>query len=459
MTRTTRLALAFTLLAGSVNAQTFSLDDNPSAPLTSAPFAGLFSAEDPFGLFLPPVPAGRIGPSPTLITASGITYTDGDVLTVIAGGPPEPVLDIGAPARSYLDALSADHERLGPDQAQELFIRFSVDRATSGLPGTALERQFLLNQQPGDIFISERAFPHPAIFVGTLGGGFSGVLPSAAPGGIGSNQLEFDESRFFLTAGLGPGSFISPALPAPPITPGEHDNVDAFNLFPERTLDVDGDLVTDVDTFLSVPPAEAFLLGVSAADIFIVPKGATGIVPAPWAPGFFMGLDSFGFPPNPQIEQLDDVDALVVWDIGEPNPDQVRAEPGRDFALFSLSEASASLAAIRATGLPVDGSTVFFTDFTGSFAVYAFGENVGVLPLQFNDIHANIDALEVFAELNPCDPCVLADVNGDGVVDPSDFTAWVVAYNNGDPAADQNCDGVIDPSDFTAWVVNYNACA
>ncbi|MGP1273413.1 MAG: cytochrome c peroxidase [Phycisphaerales bacterium] len=49
-----------------------------------------------------------------------------------------------------------------------------------------------------------------------------------------------------------------------------------------------------------------------------------------------------------------------------------------------------------------------------------------------------------------------ADVNGNGVLDPGDFTAWVSAYNNGDPAADQNNNGALDPGDFTAWVSNYN---
>ena len=50
-----------------------------------------------------------------------------------------------------------------------------------------------------------------------------------------------------------------------------------------------------------------------------------------------------------------------------------------------------------------------------------------------------------------------ADVNGDGVVSPSDFGAWVAAYNALDPSADQNGDGQVDPADFGAWVANYNA--
>ncbi len=52
-------------------------------------------------------------------------------------------------------------------------------------------------------------------------------------------------------------------------------------------------------------------------------------------------------------------------------------------------------------------------------------------------------------------PC-LADVNGDGQVTPTDFTAWIGAFNAGDPAADQNLDGMITPTDFTSWVVNFN---
>ncbi|MGP1272555.1 MAG: GC-type dockerin domain-anchored protein [Phycisphaerales bacterium] len=48
------------------------------------------------------------------------------------------------------------------------------------------------------------------------------------------------------------------------------------------------------------------------------------------------------------------------------------------------------------------------------------------------------------------------DVNGNGTLDPGDFTAWLVAYTQGDASADQNGDGRIDPSDFAAWVVAYN---
>jgi hypothetical protein len=60
---------------------------------------------------------------------------------------------------------------------------------------------------------------------------------------------------------------------------------------------------------------------------------------------------------------------------------------------------------------------------------------------------------------NPlCNPnTCLADVNGDGAVTPTDFTAWVNAFNNNLPECDQNGDGACTPTDFTAWVANFNA--
>ncbi|MEO1534217.1 MAG: GC-type dockerin domain-anchored protein, partial [Planctomycetota bacterium] len=49
-----------------------------------------------------------------------------------------------------------------------------------------------------------------------------------------------------------------------------------------------------------------------------------------------------------------------------------------------------------------------------------------------------------------------ADTNGDGVLNPADFNAWVIAFNNQSPACDQNGDGLCNPADFNAWVINFN---
>ena len=55
------------------------------------------------------------------------------------------------------------------------------------------------------------------------------------------------------------------------------------------------------------------------------------------------------------------------------------------------------------------------------------------------------------------DTSCLADVNGDGMVSPADFSAWVAAFNESAVECDQNDDGACSPADFSAWVANYNA--
>ncbi len=57
----------------------------------------------------------------------------------------------------------------------------------------------------------------------------------------------------------------------------------------------------------------------------------------------------------------------------------------------------------------------------------------------------------------PWHPECIADVNGDGMLTPADFTAWVAAFNANAPGCDQNGDNLCTPADFTAWLANFNA--
>jgi len=50
----------------------------------------------------------------------------------------------------------------------------------------------------------------------------------------------------------------------------------------------------------------------------------------------------------------------------------------------------------------------------------------------------------------------IADVNNDGMLSPTDFSAWINAFNSASPECDQNGDGACTPTDFTAWINNYN---
>ncbi len=392
--------LSVAAFTGLTQAQTFSLDDNPGAAafgLASFGPAGFgFGAEDPFGLFLPATAGGLVGPSPSLVF-SAFGLFDGELFA------PGMVPDVVPPNGFAVNALSADHEGINWDP---ILIKFSVDRATTGLPGTSLAIESMFSQAPGDIYTSTRAFPHPGTFVGSLTGApFSGVLPSA--GGGGGNVLTYDESFFGLTAGLGAGVTLPAGVPAPPIFPGTHDNLDAYNDLPAPTLDVTGDMINDFDYFFSISPDEAAITGTSSADIFDVATGAGATAPIPYAPSFTMGLDVFGG------FATDDIDALVLWDNGAPlgpNWNGPGGEPLIDFAIFSLANGSMSLAAIQAMGLPVDGSTVFFTDFTGSFAVYAFGSDLGILDMMMTGDHfqGNLDALEIIFVPAPGSIAILA---------------------------------------------------
>ena len=77
------------------------------------------------------------------------------------------------------------------------------------------------------------------------------------------------------------------------------------------------------------------------------------------------------------------------------------------------------------------------------------------LGLDEGDVGVTGLAIELIGEMEA--PACVADVNGDGVLSPADFSAWVAAFNARDMRADQNGDGMLTPADFSAWVSNYNA--
>jgi hypothetical protein len=79
-------------------------------------------------------------------------------------------------------------------------------------------------------------------------------------------------------------------------------------------------------------------------------------------------------------------------------------------------------------------------------------DGAGLLPTQ--NVASGL-ALELVGEMQA--PECVADVNQDGALTPTDFSAWISAYNTGDMRADQNLDGDITPTDFSAWIANYNA--
>lgn len=367
-TRVSALSLAALLsLSSASSAQDFSLDDCPNAPIgPTAPVPGLCGAEAPWGV------GPFLAPSPTL---GVFGWADSDILV------PPPALDVPMfPPIHYLNALSANHWQYSHKVWPGVRLRFSIDRVTGGVPGSASAAQFVNNQQPADIYDSTRIFQHPCAFVGTLPGGpYAGILPTA--GGGGGNVLAFNQSFFGLTAA---GLLVGPAVMVPPIGPGSHDNIDAYNDLPVARLDTDGNGITNFDFYYSTYPAEVAASGIPPADIFGVPAFAAppGV---PYAPAPTMGLDVFTGP------RTDDIDGLVVW-ASQPLPHP--AVPALDCAIFSLSPGSGTLATLQGMGVPANADTIFMTDFTGAFAIYAFGGDIGVAPAA-TGFPPNVDGLEI----------------------------------------------------------------
>ena len=411
----------------------FSLDDDPSMPITS-PLGVIpgFGAEDPFGW-------GTYGgaiwaPSPTL---PAVPAMDGDILRPLAAGVA--VVDVAvSPMYSqpvgYVDAVSRDSDKslnTGP-----LHLAFSVDRISMGIAASAVGSEFTFNQQPGDIYRTSRRFHHPVNFVGVLPTmpGYNGPVPVvSAPG---SNFLVVDESLLALTAGSLPGTLVPPGVPCPPISPGTHDNTDAVEF---QVFDADGDLNTDSWLFCSTAPDEIGLSGALPAEIYCVPPNS----PANMGMVFASGPPDIGLI---DLEQ-DNIDALVVWE----DPDLALYQPGvvdpaADYALFSLSHGSTSL---NQWGLTE--ADIFFTDFTGGFWLFARDVELGLVGGPGMLPGDNVDALET---LYP------GDANLDDCVDGLDYVTWSNNYSpgvlgNGWLQADYNGDGFTDGLDYIIWSNNY----
>jgi len=429
---------AVALSTTSLHAQSFCLDDNPAAPSfgVPGPIPGR-GAEDPYGLGVPPNWTYGLGlaPSPSLVVAAGFApQCDG----VVMGPGPFPQLP--PPDGIYNDALSDDSAQHLTFPNLPIRLRFSVDRITNGLGG-ALASEFGFNQHPSDIYLSTIYFVHPQNFVGTPGPlGYAGALAAPLPG-TSSTTLFADESMYGLM--VGPGMILPPGVPAPPIVMGSHDNIDEFD---SQFLDVNGDMQNDTWMYFTLYPDEAFMSSLLPADIFDVAPGAGGSPGIPYATQMQIGFH----------DDHDSIDALVVWDVGigqgGPAFNGPGAEPGLDYALFSLSPGSGSL---QQWGL--SSADVFFTDFSGKFFLYAPAGTLAVshFPGGTPGLDGNVDGLEV-------DQCP-NDLSGNGFVDFADILA-IIGNWGPCPAPPTHCpwdlsgNGTVDFADILVVIGGWGPC-
>ena len=134
---------------------------------------------------------------------------------------------------------------------------------------------------------------------------------------------------------------------------------------------------------------------------------------------------------------------------GEINGDSFRVQISVDGGAYNTVRTVTSALGSWRSDLLVEG-----TDYSAStnLRLRFIANDIGTA----NVIEAGVDAISIVVP-GECEPTCVADTNGDGILSPADFSAWVAAFNAMSPACDQNADGVCSPADFSAWVANYNA--
>ncbi len=136
----------------------------------------------------------------------------------------------------------------------------------------------------------------------------------------------------------------------------------------------------------------------------------------------------------------------------------IGAESNSDGTLFvaaSWGDAANTMPEVRVYDR--DLNLVDSIDTKGSPFAIDLSKDAATLAVSTKSIHANDNGSGGTTYIYQLASDCPADVNGDGMLSPTDFTAWVGAFNSNAPECDQNNDGMCTPTDFSAWVGNYNA--
>jgi V8-like Glu-specific endopeptidase len=132
-------------------------------------------------------------------------------------------------------------------------------------------------------------------------------------------------------------------------------------------------------------------------------------------------------------------------------PVQIRVSTNNIISAGDTLTSSDSTVGAQAPGASVNYSWSFQVPASLSTGNYYSGIFVPTVTNETNSAN-NWDADEATFTIIDC----LADVNNDGQITSTDFTAWINAYNTGAFECDQNGDGACTPTDFSAWINNFN---
>jgi hypothetical protein len=207
-----------------------------------------------------------------------------------------------------LNALSSNHGSIALSGDDAFRIYFSVQRCDTDL-GQCVETQALLNQQPGDVFVST------ALFRPVLPGGPHLVFPPLG------NACYLNQHQLNMVPTLLPNMLYNDVRPI--------DNLDAFDF---RAFDANGDGILDRAMYYSV----SFQTDPDfSSAIFVLPPGwsAASVPAAPQEPA-----PIYAWRHELLLTSGDDIDALVVFDADN----NMQWTPG-DAVLLSLTPGSTSL--------------------------------------------------------------------------------------------------------------------
>jgi hypothetical protein len=318
--------------------------------------------------------------SPSVVTFGN---TPGDIYgDATMGMPPGMGWDVGGPGPilhiadvSYgLSPLDNNDGQSNGEANPQLapVIYFSADDASMGVLGTEYWMQAIRGQAAGDRFVTNgQASASPVAVMG--GAGPAIIVGPAIPARPSINLLSLNQDWYWEIPSIRPLPFNT-YVPNPNET--AMDDMDALELTP---IDLNGTLMHDAGdtpiyfTLDSVSPSLGALTG---ADVLLAPPGAGGFA-------LFAGAGMLG------LTGGDEVDALAVYDLGVLGG---QAQPGIDFALFSLAPGSVFLDGpdmIPGTLDDLSAADIFVTSFAGTNALYLPALAIGLLPTD------NLDALDV----------------------------------------------------------------
>ncbi|HED53644.1 MAG TPA: hypothetical protein ENJ00_05520 [Phycisphaerales bacterium] len=143
--------------------------------------------------------------------------------------------------------------------------------------------------------------------------------------------------------------------------------------------------------------------------------------------------------------------------ICSPGDDVVSTFPGGGFQAaegtsFSTAWVTGAMALLQTIGWDSDPDHL-------ARIIRDTGVDISIINPGYDPNELGGGLLDIKAALDEkiANPGCAADVNDDGILDPSDYSAWLLAFNTGDFVADQNKDKQLSPADFAAWIGNYSA--